>query len=485
MNLVEISINNFRSIKDAVLKIEEVQGSKTFALLGINESGKTSFLKALSLIDTDDISYPVDFNDRTHGVEIMVTYVLSDEDKKALIKNLANAFQFPKSVLSRIIVNSVTIGKYFPAIVNGESEIYESIEFEETTLEDYTLVNKEIVRRNKNDESLAFDLGNFFSKHFDQYFYKISHRFVLWRSSPKYIILDKINLSQFALRPEEISVPLFNCFKLAGIDSDEINESLRGLTDIGEIANLESKLSLSTTKYVNTVWIDHPIKILFKINNGEISFLIEDKGIKHKAKTPRQRSDGFRQFISFLLTLSVENYNDELQNTTLLIDEPETHLHPPAQINLLDELIRISCNGNNNLVFFATHSNYMIDKVCLERNIRIEKNKGGNTSLKCIEKKSSTYAEVNFEVFNISTTDYHNELYGFIEENAKEKLHKLTKDKKWINAKKNQEELVSLSTYIRHSIHHPENKLNKPYTESQLRKSIETLRQIRKEVVQQ
>jgi ABC-type cobalamin/Fe3+-siderophores transport system ATPase subunit len=219
--------------------------------------------------------------------------------------------------------------------------------------------------------------------------------------------------------------------------------------------------------------------VKFQISSNKISLLIEDEGVKFKVKTTGQRSDGFRQFISFLLTLSVENLNGELENTILLIDEPEIHLHPPAQVNLLNELIKITSNKRNNLVFFATHSNYLIDKNNLDRCFKVVKKDNHRTILENIEKTTSTYSEVNYEVFDIPTTDYHNELYGYLEDVKKQKLNSLEKNMIWKNAKSGKEYEVCLSLYIRHSIHHPENKLNKAFTDQQLIESIEKLRNIK------
>lgn len=180
-----------------------------------------------------------------------------------------------------------------------------------------------------------------------------------------------------------------------------------------------------------------------------------------------------------MLTLSIENANNELSQTILLIDEPEIHLHPPAQINLLKELIQITSNSKNNIVFFATHSNYMIDKENLNRSYKVIKIDNEYTKIERLQDRKTTYSEVNFEVFEICTNDYHNELYGYLEDVEKLKLDSLSKSKSWINEKSKKTEKVSLPTYIRHSIHHPENTSNKKFTELELKKSILQLRQLK------
>jgi len=193
--------------------------------------------------------------------------------------------------------------------------------------------------------------------------------------------------------------------------------------------------------------------------------LVEDEGVSYDAKITSQRSDGFRQFISFLLTISIESSNNSLKNSILLLDEPETHLHPTAQLNLRDELISISkVKEANNLVFYATHSNYLIDKSNLNRSFKILKHNNTKTIIEKISKTRTSYSEINYEIFDIATNDYHNELYGFIKEKESSKLTALTKDKNWIKQPSGNTIQVSLCTYIRHAIHHPENTSNRKFT---------------------
>ena len=70
MKLRSITIKNFRSIRDLTFEIEEVGGSYTFALIGINESGKSNFLEALSLVDDRERElFTTDYTDRKKKCE--------------------------------------------------------------------------------------------------------------------------------------------------------------------------------------------------------------------------------------------------------------------------------------------------------------------------------------------------------------------------------------------------------------------------------
>jgi len=483
MNLKQIEIRNYRSIEFLNFKIEKIADSNTYTLLGINEAGKSNILKAIGLIAKDDISYPLDFFDESKPVEIKLNYTLTAWEHTDLRSELVTNHKFEKNTIQKVKINQVTFtSKYEPDPRLKKSQLITEIEFKEDltlykTDESVHIVNSEKEAEKLNSEKLI-SINDFFSKFLSNYLRdSYSHTVTFWQSSPKYLISDEIDLLEFSKQPHIVSIPLKNCFALAGYSS--IAKEIAKLNNSGSIQNLEDRLSDKVTKHINKVWPEHQIKIKFKINNNKLSFLIEDKKVRYRVKTTDQRSDGFKQFVSFLLTLSAENMVDQLYSTILLIDEPETHLHPSAQINLKDELIKITKNENNNIVIYATHSNYMIDKVNLDRCYKVNKKNNLTTVLEKIKKSISSYSEVNYEVFGIITNDYHNELYGYLEDTDITKLDKLKKEKKWKNIKTKKTEDVSLAKYIRHSIHHPENTTNNKFTDEELKQSIEKLRSLK------
>ncbi len=480
MELFNIELYNYRCIEKVTIPIKTINGSKTFCLFGINESGKSSILKGISLFDSEEIIYPKDYYNDEEPVEVRFNYDVSQSDLKYLIGLLIKDNLFPKELANQLSVSRVSIVVKFSPDPKPIKTTIELIDFKTDIVKGYKIENDKAVKAPiaENEES-TFSYSDYFSKHLTNHFWKFSHDVVLWEAQTKYLIVDEIDLNAFSAKPTEVSIPLTNCFKLAGIKEEIISKEIAKLLTPAPIRNLESLLSDSVTKHIKKVWQEHPISIKFEINNGKISLLIEDDGVKHNAKTTNQRSDGFRQFISFLLTISAENFNKELSNTIMLIDEPETHLHPQAQINLKEELIKITSNQNNNIVYYATHSNYMIDKKYLNRNIKVLKSKNEKTKIEAIIRLNSSYSEVNFTVFNVATNDYHNELYGYLEDVSQMKLDGLTKDRDWINEKTDKTEKVSLPKYIRNSIHHPENNSNRAFTEIQLRKSIKILRDLK------
>lgn len=481
MKLFSLTIKNFRSIKDETFNIAEIDGTHTFTFIGINESGKSSFLKAVSLIDSDEekVIFPRDYFEESSPINIVLNYQLDPQEEKKL-KTILVERGFEKDILSKIKIEQVAVCAAADPTENAPKNVFDQPVFQKSIFEDYTLQDSRPVKKDPQQIQEDFDLKKYFETQLPKYFWKIAHHIVFWKSDSRHLINDQINLDAFAGNPEGTSIPLMNCFELAGVERGDIAAQVARLkTDPAEINNLQEKLSDRVTAHIKKIWPNHPVKIKFQINNSLLSFLVQDQKVKYKSKTTEQRSDGFRQFISFLLTISAESATNQLSNSLLLLDEPETHLHPQAQEYLKDELIKITSNEKNNIVFFATHSNYMIDKGHIERCFRVSKQLNGETKLEKFEAGQKSYAEVNYEVFDISSSDYHNELYGFLEDVNHAKLNGLQKNRKWKNKKTGATEEVSLAKYIRHSIHHPENTENDKFTAEELEESIKVLRDLK------
>jgi hypothetical protein len=387
---------------------------------------------------------------------------------------------FDKHLLNEIRVEKIILVRNINHSVELESVIVEQVTFKKSEFKSYKLEGNKPIKTSEDVANGDLNLEEYFKNHLPDFFYKeLSHKVIFWKSIKKHLINEDINLETFGANPSETSIPLRNCFALAGIEEEDISEAIEKIkTTPAEINNLQVKLGDKVTTHIKKVWPNHPIKIKFQIDNLKLSFLVEDEKVKYQAKTTSQRSDGFRQFISFLLTISAESSSAQLANTILLIDEPETHLHPQAQEYLRDELIEITQNDATNIVLFATHSNYMIDKEKMQRCFRVVKQSNKKTIIEAINSGSMSYAEVNYEVFGIASTDYHNELYGCLEAQHASKLNAITQNKNWNNIKKGIVEKVSLPRYIRHAIHHPENTTNPKYTIDDMRQSLNMMRKL-------
>jgi predicted ATP-dependent endonuclease of OLD family len=164
------------------------------------------------------------------------------------------------------------------------------------------------------------------------------------------------------------------------------------------------------------------------------------------------------------------------------IEEPETSQHTEHQRKLIKALLELS-NVSNTQVIITTHSAVMVKELEFQH-LRLVKSYKTTKTIEAVLPNRLPYPslnEVNFLAFSEITEEYHNELYGFIElesemanyRNAKTTMpyNRLKKDGVTIVV-----ENVVLTDYIRHLIHHPENRNNTRYTFQQLSDSVDLMR---------
>lgn len=172
-------------------------------------------------------------------------------------------------------------------------------------------------------------------------------------------------------------------------------------------------------------------------------------------------------------------------NIIYAIEEPETSQHQNHQRKLIEAFIELS-KTDNTQILLTTHSPSVVKLLDFEH---IKLIKDSDKKEVCDVKKADlpypSLNEVNYLAFNESDEEYHNELYGYIEseeilidyKNGKKTiLYKKEIEDKKTKQKSIKEEQKILSEYIRHQIHHPENKLNTRFTNVELQQSIEEMR---------
>ena len=178
-----------------------------------------------------------------------------------------------------------------------------------------------------------------------------------------------------------------------------------------------------------------------------------------------------------------------LKNSTIMIDEPELSMHPLWQKKILQYYRNLFTDGNSQQtaqLFFASHSEAVISEALHNLDntkvIVLKRDGNGQVSANCIGTPAvlpyTLAAEVNYQAFELVSTDYHNALYGYIEAEG----WKNNFDAQYPTVSYNRErngtvitQQITLTEKIRHIIHHPENRHNS-YTEGELKESIERMR---------
>lgn len=413
MKIQSILIKNFKSIKELVIPLNEYgsgrQKSKTTFLVGINESGKSAILEAISLIkegfdgkDYEEYCF-LEAQEDNGYIDLYTEIEIEDESywQKQVQEELGIESEFTDNIkFERIRKNTYLGGEEGEAGDNFEITINNNLPFHEyiivTTqkningktqkfevIENLKVINgieEKITQQNAStflEESQKLLTKEYLEREIASKLYSALNENIpniqIWKSSPEYLINTVIDLNKFK-ENTGLSIPLKNIFHIYGKkDDSQIKSTIeRALRNIARSDELQDKMTDKVTRHINRIWKEHKIKIKISINSNNCQVQIEDKDKKFNYYTMAQRSDGFKQFVSLILSLSAQNDSNRLSDNIILIDEPEVHLHPSGVKYMREEILKI---GKKNNIIVSTHSQNMVDTTTPERHWIVQKEK--------------------------------------------------------------------------------------------------------------
>ena len=172
---------------------------------------------------------------------------------------------------------------------------------------------------------------------------------------------------------------------------------------------------------------------------------------------------------------------DENTGVIYAIEEPETSQHAANQ-KLLIEAFKKLASRDKTQVILTTHSSNIVKQLDYN-NLRLvnctEDNKKEIDSVIPRRLKYPSLNEVNYIAFGEVSVEYHDELYAYIEyQGWKNEYTKGKKQIKYIKIRNKMkfEKNIILTEYIRNQIHHPENIINRHFTDEELKESIDLMR---------
>ncbi len=399
MKLRDIKIRGYKSIDKLDFPVtkygEDKNESYTTILIGKNEAGKSNILDAIATPGHKGTVYFHKIqNQQKEPDRVSIFFDFSTEDSDSYRNAIKQAITISDELADEINITKMSKEIYLQNDLTKYAVEYDcemskiavgKYSFTETVAEPTTLytikLNSELTDEEKEYytqltiekfkdiiKSALRDLVNTINIPVDY-----------WAYQEKYLIKGKINLKTFADNPN-INIPLKNMFYLAGCkDQSEIESKINEIDNSDKKRKkLMKKISSETTKYLNDKWKEHEIEIDVEIESStlELSVLVKDKCDTDNYYDMADRSQGFKQFVSLLLSLSISSTSGDIEDHLILIDEPEIHLHPSGVRWMLKELIEI---GKHNYLFISTHSNFMLDKNTRERHYLLTKNKLGLT----------------------------------------------------------------------------------------------------------
>lgn len=403
MKLVKVKVYKYKCIQEE----QSVDiDPKITTVVGMNESGKTSFLSVIAKTNYFDETdkdfkfdevhdYPrnklIDFegDEENKGNIISCTYAVPAELIEKINKEIGvkifsvdefthnTNYRDPKVTVSNVVADD----KGFLAHLTKDRQLSE--ETRKAIGEMESIGEVSTLKGNEEDTDLdAFkaeiakyatnpdgwnDLGG--------YIYRTYIRPALpkfWYFDDYYPLSGKININKMASEKDvtEKDKTARALFELARIDSKDIlNAQDR------EYERFVALLEASANKITNEVFkywkSNENLDIEFKIqsiNNSqgqpEKHLDIRVKSQRHKITLPLdRRSKGFNWFFSFIVWFS-RIQSDKKSDYILLLDEPGLNLHASAQADLLKFINDLS---NKYQIIYTTHSPFMVESEHLDR----------------------------------------------------------------------------------------------------------------------
>ena len=212
-----------------------------------------------------------------------------------------------------------------------------------------------------------------------------------------------------------------------------------------------------------------------------------------------KRGSGVKRLVllNFFRAEADKHFQEEGHTSIIYaIEEPETSQHIHHQKILIDSLKTLS-KKDNVQILLTTHSSFIVKQLDFSELRLISEDRTVTT----VEKSIFPYPslnEINCKMFGDYSIEFHNELYGYIQakaidedpNNGREKEFErwlvsknIRQSKHWVREKNGVPKApveCTLETYVRNIIHHPENKQNPKYSFEELKKSIQEMIQLAK-----
>ena len=503
MRIHSLKIKNFRGYTDETIVLFE----NLTAFVGKNDIGKSSILEALDVffndgkgvvkkIEKDDLNVMARENEDN---EICIS-VCFEELPESIVIDATNETTLQDEYLLnedgqlevvKVYVNSGTTKVFIRAFHPTNPECCDLLQKRDRELRDQIDANHIICNDRTRNAIMRSSIWN----HYADNLQLASVDIDVTKGDTK-TIWDKL----------QGYLPLFSLFQSDRKNSDgdsEVQDPLREavkeilhdaqlqqtLTDVANV--VETKLQEVATRTLEKLREMSPEiantlnPVIPSASNLKWAEVFRNVSIASDDNIPiNKRGSGSKRLILLnFFRAEVERRQTERNAPSVIyaIEEPETSQHSDNQKKLVKALSALS-EAINTQVIITTHSPIIVKQLGFS-NIRLIRMYATKRVIENILPNQLPYPslnEINYLAFSEISEEYHNELYGFIEEQELLPSYKQGKSTVTYNKIRRNgsidHEQITMTEYIRHQIHHPENKLNPHFTDADLAESIENMR---------
>ncbi len=367
MQIKEIRINNFKGISSL-----EFNPKKINIIVGRNNTGKTSVLEAINLLfDPDEISrYPSKYISDIVNFEAKsseLTAILSNQNPPTSLEILKPTdkadkteiiYTFKKNLIE-ILTNALMRVDKYKKDVKEKIEITEEIKHEiENKIEKLitselrsNILNKSIiVIKNKKDKKIKYHLED---KEEIQQVLEILKKLTEYINNKQDSELAKHSNFQRTIMNAAFELLLDEIYKYSYEVSNKRKVILiKNLLEKGIEEERKTPKKQKRIYEIEVIIKQH--NLLENLERLDLDYVGFKEGTEIKFVPFSFLGDGFKAIVMLLFNLS------NVKNKIVLLDEPETHMHPGYIRELVTMLIKISKELNIQF-FISTHSGDFID----------------------------------------------------------------------------------------------------------------------------
>lgn len=372
----KFEIKNFKGIE---LVTVDLVKNDLILLLGLNESGKSTILKAIECFDF--------LNDPT-----------KDENGKYFqnIRNKADVSSNKDVVITATIKIESNIG-YIEQTKVGEKVI---------TPEELAEINSFIDEINIEKQVVISRVFPFRDGELKKYFYRIETKHKFSKNALSNLLaLEIVNVSPFIIYfedfkdriPEKIYVSkksdsfdsswydiidglFYNTNEEYNIDSF-VKYYTKGKQRLDDANSVRNRVNKTLNETFTKKWKD--LSGVRDIDSAELNFfpkpsphfVLKITDIDGTSFSVDERSRGALWYLSFLMKTEFRSKRMRVDygKPVFLIDEPASNLHSNAQQNMVDDFVSLAKNTS---IIYTTHSQYLISLYNIKNTYIIDRNDG-------------------------------------------------------------------------------------------------------------
>ena len=396
MKYKKFKIKNFKGIQNLEFDLEGKNPiSKVFTLVGLNESGKTTILEALSFF----------YDNVNSEKELTITKSIFDDVHDLIPKSKKGLFNESISVSAVVQFedqDKEEIHKFLSSNGFVSSDIIDEVVIKVNLIfKDSNYVNKKrswtasIVKvktegKGKASKKCLSDVDDGKWKDLVLYIENNLLPAIIYYPNFLFDFPDQIFLEKSENESkEQVFYRAVLQDILSSIDKDLllkehiVDRYKKSLPkDIDATESVVNKMSGQVTRFLtqskmnvfNKLLENKGVLIKYPKSNDEGKIYLE---IKLKSGDDeyfiRERSLGFRWFLTYLLFTQFRVFRNGAKKLIFLFDEPASNLHQTGQHRLLDALSELTSNINA-YVIYSTHSHHLINPKWLETTYIVKNN---------------------------------------------------------------------------------------------------------------